>query len=135
MTASNGQVIADGTGSTFSFTPNNNGPNGASGVVRGDIYGDRQLRRGRFGAALFLTVVDAPPTIALSPDSATTRAGTPFTLDMGAITDPGVLDQATGYKINWGDGTVQDFSTAGSPANTSQSHTYAGGREASTTSR
>lgn len=130
VVASNGQIIADGTGSTYSFTPDNNGPAGSAATyivtyTVTDNYGG-------VGSAppFVVTVVDAPPTIVLT-GSATTRAGTPFTLTMGAITDPGILDVVTGYKIDWGDGTVQDFSGAGSPVNVSKSHTYAGG--ASTT--
>jgi len=126
VVSNNGQVISDGTGSTFTFSPNNNGPNGASAqyVVTytvADNYGG-------VGSAppFFVTVVDSPPTIALSGPS-TTRAGTPYSLTLGAITDAGKLDVVTGYKIDWGDGTVQDFTGAGSPVNVVKTHTYAGG--------
>ncbi len=40
---------------------------------------------------------------------------------------PARIDHIAGYQINWGDGTILNAATAGSPANTTQVHTYAGG--------
>jgi hypothetical protein len=61
-----------------------------------------------------------PLTIALS-GSAAVNEGAPYTLNLGAITDPG-QDPITGYTIDWGDGASDTFS--GSPANTTATHTY-----------
>jgi hypothetical protein len=61
-----------------------------------------------------------PPAIALS-GNATANDGSPFTLNLGQITDPG-QDPITSYTITWGDGTSDTFT--GSPANTAATHTY-----------
>ena len=45
-----------------------------------------------------------PPTISLS-GNATVNEGSPYTLNLGVITDPG-HDTITSYKINWGDGVI-----------------------------
>ncbi len=63
------------------------------------------------------------PTIALS-GATNVEEGSSYTLDLGAITDPGT-DTVGSYNINWGDGTSDTFS--GSPAGLSKTHTYADG--------
>jgi hypothetical protein len=71
-----------------------------------------------------------PPTIALS-GSATVNEGAPYTLNLGAITDPG-QDPISGYTIDWGDGTSDTFT--GNPANTTATHTFDDGPAAQTPS-
>jgi len=61
-----------------------------------------------------------PPTISLS-GNATVNEGSPYTLNLGVITDPG-HDTITSYTINWGDGVIDQFT--GSPANTTATHTF-----------
>ncbi len=63
------------------------------------------------------------PAIVLTGNS-TVNAGASYTLNLGAITDPGT-DTVTSYSINWGDGVIEPFS--GSPASTSKTHTYTSG--------
>ncbi len=72
-------------------------------------------------ATFTLAVDNVAPTIALT-GNATVDHGTPFTLNLGAITDPGT-DTVTAFSINWGDGNTENFT--GNPASTSKTHTYA----------
>ncbi|MEQ1921297.1 MAG: LamG-like jellyroll fold domain-containing protein [Pyrinomonadaceae bacterium] len=68
-----------------------------------------------------LNVNDVSPTIALTGNS-TATAGSSYTLDLGAITDPGI-DTVTDYAINWGDGNTDTFA-ADHPSGDTRSHTY-----------
>ncbi|MHB1186316.1 PKD domain-containing protein, partial [Thiobacillus sp.] len=53
--------------------------------------------------------------------------GSAYTLGLAALVDPGT-ETATGYSINWGDGTVQNFTPAEYAAlGGSAQHTYADG--------
>ncbi len=65
-------------------------------------------------------VNNVPPTVALGGD-ATAAEGSPYTLNLGAVTDPG-QDTITGYTIDWGDGVID--TVTGSPANTTATHTF-----------
>src|SRR5262249_464695 len=47
--------------------------------------------------------------------------GAPYTLTIGAVTDPG-QDTVTSYTVHWGDGSTDTYSTAGD-----KTHTYADG--------
>ena len=60
---------------------------------------------------LSVAVNNVAPTIAISGASEI-NTGTSYTLNLGAITDPGD-DTVIGYIVNWGDGTVDTFSAAG----------------------
>jgi hypothetical protein len=53
--------------------------------------------------------------------------GSSYTLNLGAITDPG-NDTVTRYIINWGDGAFDDITA--NPANTTHNHTYDDGTTA-----
>ena len=68
-----------------------------------------------------LNVNNVAPTIALT-GAATVPNGTPYTLNLGAITDPGT-DTVSAFSINWGDGITENFT--GNPASTTKTHTYA----------
>jgi len=70
-----------------------------------------------------VTVNNVTPTIALSGD-ASVNEGSVYSLNLGAITDPGV-DTASDYKINWGDLLFDVF--AGVPTGLVKTHTYADG--------
>src|SRR5262249_20745204 len=70
---------------------------------------------------LSVTVNNVPPTIALSGDSGVDE-GSVYTLNLGAITDPGNDDTIVGYIIDWGDGTIISFDR--DPTSTTSTHTY-----------
>lgn len=74
-------------------------------------------------ASFTYAIENVPPAISLS-GNATVNEGAPYTLNLGVVTDPG-QDTITGYKIDWGDGTIETFS--GSPENTTAVHTYLDG--------
>lgn len=67
-----------------------------------------------------ITINNVAPTIALTGDP-TVANGAPYTLNLGAITDPGA-DTVSAFSINWGDGNTENFT--GSPASTTKTHTY-----------
>ena len=69
------------------------------------------------------TVKNVAPTISLSGDK-TVNEGSPYTLNLGAVTDPGT-DTITSYSINWGDGVTENF--MGPPSGSSKTHTYPDG--------
>lgn len=72
-----------------------------------------------FVAALFpVAVNNVAPTIALS-GAAIAEVGSPYSLTLGAVTDPG-RDTTTARVIRWGDGTTETTSVGGTFA-----HTYA----------
>ena len=64
-----------------------------------------------------VTVNNVAPTIGLSGAAAAT-AGQTYTLNLGAVTDPG-QDTLSSYVIDWGDGSVQTVA-----ANGNVNHTY-----------
>src|SRR5207253_2650379 len=72
---------------------------------------------------LAVHVDNVPPTIAVS-GNAHVNDGSPYTLNPGAITDPG-LDTVSAFRVNWGDGSHNDFT--GIPTGLSKTHTYADG--------
>ncbi|MEK6259848.1 MAG: Ig-like domain-containing protein [Planctomycetota bacterium] len=74
-------------------------------------------------ATFTYSVNNVVPTISLS-GNATVHEGSPYTLNLGVVTDPGT-DTITSYKINWGDGVIDNFT--GNPANTTATHTFADG--------
>ena len=53
-----------------------------------------------------VTVNNVEPTVAISDDSSIDE-GSPYTLNVGAVTDPGV-DTVISYTIDWGDGSDPD---------------------------
>ena len=70
--------------------------------------------------SLSLTVDNVPPTIALS-GATNVDEGSPYTLTLGLITDPGE-DTVTDYIVHWGDGQSDSYTTSGDVT-----HTYADG--------
>ncbi|MDB5290176.1 MAG: hypothetical protein JWL69_1417 [Phycisphaerales bacterium] len=74
---------------------------------------------GTYLAAGSLNVtVNPTPTIVLSGAS-TVNTGTPFTLTLGTVTDPG--QTVTGYVVHWADGGTTSLAASA----TSATHTYA----------
>jgi DNA-binding beta-propeller fold protein YncE len=114
----NGRVVKFATpgGWNWSYTP----ADGAAGPTTVTI-----TATDNFGAAdtttFTLNVNNVAPTIALT-GNATVPNGAPYTLNLGAITDPGT-DTVSAFSINWGDGNTENFT--GNPASTAKTHTYA----------
>ena len=67
-----------------------------------------------------VTVSNVPPTIAIS-GAASVNEGSPYSLTLGAVTDPGT-DTVTSYIVHWGDGNTDTYA-----ANGVKTHTYADG--------
>ena len=65
-----------------------------------------------------VTVHNVAPTLAVS-GAASQVQGTAYALTLGAVTDPGI-DTVTSYIVNWGDGNISSYDSAGEV-----SHTYA----------
>jgi len=73
-----------------------------------------------------ITVNNVAPTLALSGDAAVDE-GSPYTLTLGEVTDPGT-DTVTQYIVHWGDGSTDEtYTIAGDVI-----HTYADGQDTST---
>src|SRR5207237_5494005 len=65
-------------------------------------------------------VNNVPPTIAVS-GATNVDEGSPYTLNLGAVTDPG-QDTVSSYVVHWGDGHTNTYSSNGDVT-----HTYADG--------
>jgi uncharacterized delta-60 repeat protein len=116
VVSSNGQVVADGSGQSFSFTPNDNGIYTVTFSVTDDDGGVGSDQ-------VVVTVNNVPPTADAGPDQ-TVTAGTLVTLN-GNYSDPGSADT---FQFTWhvvssngqsvADGHGQSFSFAPSAAGT-----------------
>jgi hypothetical protein len=69
--------------------------------------------------------VFGPPTVDLSQSATSVNEASTYALVFGPSTDPG-QNNLLGYAINWGDGSVSDFSSSGAPAG-SVTHVYGDG--------
>ena len=67
-----------------------------------------------------MTVNNVAPTIAIS-GAASVNEGSPYSLTLGAVTDPGT-DTVTSYIVHWGDGSTDTYASNGV-----KTHTYADG--------
>jgi hypothetical protein len=72
-----------------------------------------------------VVVNDAPPTLALSGADHTPE-GSPYTLTVGPLTDPG-QHAVSQYIIHWGDESTTSIAAADLPANGEVQHPYADG--------
>jgi uncharacterized repeat protein (TIGR01451 family) len=120
ITADIGSVTKTGTSSgtwTWTYTP----PDGPATVNVTITATD--INSAASTTTFTVGVLNIAPTIALTGNAAV-DVNTSYTLNLGAITDPGT-DTVTSYSINWGDGTTEPFS--GNPSNTSKTHTYTTG--------
>ncbi len=95
-TASNGQVIADGSDDSFDFTPDDNGTYEVTLTVT-DTYGESGTD------SKTITVDNVAPNPSVNGDDTVTQGST-YTLYV-SIADPG-KDTVTTVGINWGDGTT-----------------------------
>src|SRR5439155_22955286 len=70
--------------------------------------------------ALSVHVNNVAPSIAIS-GAASVNEGSPYSLTLGAVTDPGT-DTVASYVVHWGDGNSDTY-----PTNGVKGHTYADG--------
>jgi 6-phosphogluconolactonase (cycloisomerase 2 family) len=117
----------DGTDQGFDATQDGLDPThvytnggGTYTVVVYDVSTDNHT----YGAlgTLQVTVQDVPPQIALG-GAAQVIQGLPYTLTLGAVTDPG-HEVISSYTVNWGDGQISTFGGAPS-ATPTLTHVYA----------
>src|SRR5207237_2058208 len=69
---------------------------------------------------LSVHVNNVPPSVAIS-GNASANEGSPYSLTLGAVTDPGT-DTVSSYVVHWGDGASDTY-----PWNGAKRHTYADG--------
>ncbi|HRL76514.1 MAG TPA: PKD domain-containing protein, partial [Candidatus Accumulibacter phosphatis] len=85
-------------------------------------------------ASKLVSVTNVAPTVPVS-GAATIDEGSVYTLNVGAVVDPGV-DTPTLYRINWGDGSQTDFTPTQYAdllvAGGNVTHTFADGNAAGT---
>lgn len=120
ITASVGTVTQNNTNGTWSWSLNV-----ADGPASGNVTITARDNQNSAATATFAySVNNIAPTISLS-GNATVNEGSPYTLNLGVVTDPG-QDTIQSYIINWGDGTSSGVLT-GNPANTTATHIFADG--------
>src|SRR5262249_42210212 len=102
VVATNGQVVPDGTTSTFTFVPNDNGSYTVS-LTGSDDDGGVGSTQITFAAA------DVAPTVGLT-GAAQVDEGSPFVLHFGSLVEPG-RDTISQIQINWGDGQNTSVTT------------------------
>lgn len=110
VSSTNGQVIASGSGPSFTFTPSDQGTYSVTLRATDDDTGTAT-------DTVVVTVNDVAPTITLSAPS-TAREGEPYTVSFTTV-EPGA-DPVTSYTVDWGDGTT--LSVPGT--STAATHTY-----------
>ncbi len=110
----NGVAFASGTTAGFSFTPDDDGSYMVTLTASDNDGGVSPL------ASATITVDNVAPTIAIS-GAASVTAGATYTLNLGAVTDPGA-DTVSNYTVNWGDGTSDNYTSGGA-----KTHVYTTG--------
>ena len=93
VSASNGQVIADGPSQNFSFTPVDNGTYTITYTVT-DAAGNAGV------AHQTITITNVAPTAALAVNTAPGTEGANIDLTASA-TDPSTADTTAGFTYNW----------------------------------
>lgn len=113
VVASNGQVIADGTGSSFGFTPVDNGTYTVTLTVTDDDGGSHS-------DTVVVTANNVAPTVLVAGDASGVRGQARSF--MGGFTDPGALDT---HYVRWdfGDGTTTAWQPVTDP-NLQASHVW-----------
>jgi len=100
VVADNGQVIADGTNSTFSFIPDDDGVYSVHLTVT-----DKNLGTGRAQATV--TVTNVAPLVTAVADRVIDEGGTVALMTLASFYDPAGYDLETWtYSIDWGDGSA-----------------------------
>jgi|GEM_PF-5973545 len=117
----NGAPYQSASGQSYQFTPDDNGTYVVALTVA-DKDGDSSTDSHTF------SVANVPPTTSVSARSSTAVAGEVLTFTLGA-SDPSPVDQAAGfiYRIDWGDGTVQQTvpASSGNGSGVSVTHSFA----------
>ncbi len=70
-----------------------------------------------------INVAFNPPTVDLTGSATSTSVGSTYTLTINGVTDPGP-NNVLGYIIDWGDTTLTQAISGGSPANQTFTHTF-----------
>lgn len=98
------------------FRDDEDGPaNATTHTLLVSVYDDAGVAR----VSLPVVVTDVAPTIVVT-GAASVPVGAPYSLTLGAITDPARTDTVTSRTINWGDGTSDVVAAGGA-----FTHTYA----------
>lgn len=113
----NGAAYASGTGTAFSFTPDDNGAYVVSLTATDDDGGSGSTN----GTVAVLNVAPSTATPVLSASSLS--EGGSVTLS-GSFVDPGTRD-AHSVTINWGDGSTSTLAIAGGARAYEATHAYA----------
>ena len=117
VTATNGQTIADGTTSAFSFTPLDNGSYTVTLTVH-DAAGNVGNATSTFA------VTNVAPTV-IAPANQAGVEGMSKSFNLGSFSDPGSLDSPWTVDVDWGDGTADTVFTTSTIGSLMQSHAYA----------
>ena len=115
VVAASGQLVADGTGTSFTFTPGNAG----SYTVTLTVI---DLNVGWDSADVVISSQDVPPVLTAPGASQSAFAGVSTSIDLGTLALTGI-GPFTG-TVNWGDGQTSTFSPTSSGSN-ALAHTYA----------
>ncbi len=118
VTSNNGQVISGGTGSSFTFTPDDNGPNDILGdyvVTLTETVTNSAGSMQTYTDSATILVKDVPPTVGLGPNQ-TVSEGTAVNL-VASYSDPGPLDVPLSYawQVTNSAGQVVATATTTSP--------------------
>ena len=114
VVASSGQMIADGYGSSFTFSPGNAGTYTVT-------YTASDPNGGMGQAQVVITSLAVAPVITAPAAPQTAYSGLSTPIDLGTLTVRGVGPWTA--TVEWGDGESSTFSPAGSGA-LSLAHTY-----------
>jgi hypothetical protein len=127
VVASNGQLIANGTDSTFSFTPNDNGTYDVTFTVTDDDLGANS-------DTFTVTAENVAPTVESATPTPASIPGNFNTMVSGSFSDPSPVDSHTG-SVNWGDGSPTQAITINPVTRTytTPSHTYVNSTSSSVT--
>ncbi len=115
VVAASGQLVADGIGTTFTFTPGNAG----SYTVTLTVV---NLNVGWDSDTVVITSLDVPPVLTAPSATQSTFAGVTTSIDLGSLATTGI-GPFTG-TVNWGDGQTSTFSPTSSE-DVSLPHVYA----------
>jgi Ca2+-binding RTX toxin-like protein len=115
VVATSGQVIPDGTGPTFTFSP------GDAGTYK--VFYTASDSNGGAGSTMVVITSDAVPPVLVAPTGALSAvAGASAPVNLGTLNAAGIGPFTV--TVQWGDGQSSSFSTT-SPGPLSAAHTYA----------
>ncbi len=115
VVASNNQVIADGTGASFTFSPGNAGTYTVN-------YSVSDTNGGAGSATVVVTASAVPPVLTAPTSVQNVFAGVSTSINLGTLTVKGIGPWTD--SIEWGDGQSSTILPAGSGP-LSQAHSYA----------